>query len=313
MITELSDGTKMWIRSFYGFDPEENGYIGWSKEVGRDHILKDIRDGDLIMIYGAGTKETEKSQRSYVLGFLQVNAQKIRDVDKSSVEAIRAKAKKGWTDKWTYALPVTRAWRAQEKLLIRQIASQTYRSEAGQPIAVWGAALHADEIRQALKIKVKEVNVYGEHPVATEIVTGLPFGQIFQPSRAFPGNIGARNSVYNDGVTFLYLAKFEGDGHALVGKPKSFVDRHVAFKIGVSSDLTVRISQLNAGIPPAAKGRWRISLQAPFPNRKAAEEAEMAFKIGAPSKLDSLGGEFFWGDSLSAEVLYASLPCVSRF
>ena len=46
----------MWMRSFYGFGPEEDGYAGWTQESGRDHILKTIKDGDLLMIYGAGSK-----------------------------------------------------------------------------------------------------------------------------------------------------------------------------------------------------------------------------------------------------------------
>ena len=26
----------IWLRSFFGFSPEEDGYIGWSQEVRRD-------------------------------------------------------------------------------------------------------------------------------------------------------------------------------------------------------------------------------------------------------------------------------------
>lgn len=138
MSYELPEGKNMWIRSFYGFGPEEDGYVGWSQDVGRDHILKFIQDGDLIMIYGAGSAETEKSLRSYILGFVQVDAAAIRDADKASPEAMVAKAKRGWAEKWTYGIPVRRAWRATEKLLIRQIATKTYRPEAGQAIGVWG-------------------------------------------------------------------------------------------------------------------------------------------------------------------------------
>ena len=98
MTSSLPEGTNMWIRSFYGFSPEEDGYVGWSQEAGRDHILKYIKDGDLILIYGAGSKETEKSLRSYVIGFVQVDARKIRDTDKSSKRRIESKAKHGWAE-----------------------------------------------------------------------------------------------------------------------------------------------------------------------------------------------------------------------
>ena len=218
----------MWIRSFYGFSPEEDGYVGWSQEVGRDHILKDISDGDLILIYGAGSKETERSLRSYVLGFVQVETRRIRDVNKASPEALRLQAANGWAEKWTFGIPVRRAWRAQEKLMIRTIAFRTYRAEAGQAIGVWGAPLEPDEIDRALKIKVAEVSVFGEPPIAFETITNKPLGDVFKPSKAFPGSAGVRTSTYLDSETFLYIARFEGDGHALVGRTKEDLETNVS-------------------------------------------------------------------------------------
>ncbi|RYG86752.1 MAG: GIY-YIG nuclease family protein, partial [Alphaproteobacteria bacterium] len=89
--------TNIWLRSFYGFGPEEDGYIGWTKEVGRDHMLAKMQSGDLIMIYGAGKAETIASQRLRVLGFLQVDAVSIRDIDKASEAGMRRKRDNGWT------------------------------------------------------------------------------------------------------------------------------------------------------------------------------------------------------------------------
>jgi hypothetical protein len=78
--TELSvkmDGVsarphEIWLRSFYGFSPEDDGYIGWTNEADRDRMLGLVSDGDLFMIYGASSSETAKAQRNRVLGFLQV-------------------------------------------------------------------------------------------------------------------------------------------------------------------------------------------------------------------------------------------------
>lgn len=53
------------------------------------------------MIYGASSKETEKSLRSYVLGFVEIEAKPIRDTDKSSEKGLRYKHENGWTDRWT--------------------------------------------------------------------------------------------------------------------------------------------------------------------------------------------------------------------
>jgi hypothetical protein len=70
---------------------------------------------------------------------------------------------------------------------------------------------------------------------------------------------------------------------------------------------------LNAGIPPAAIGRWSIRLQAAFPDRRSAEDAEQLFKDRSGSKLASLGKEFFWGDDLDAQIMFSNLPGVTRF
>ncbi|MES2915152.1 MAG: GIY-YIG nuclease family protein [Pseudomonadota bacterium] len=312
-MTQLPEGKSMWMRSFYGFGPEEDGYAGWTLESGRDHILKSIKDGDLLMIYGAGSKETEKSLRSYVLGFLQVDARPIRDYEKASKESQQRKASLGWADKWTYAIPVRRAWRCQEKMMIRSIAFRTYRPEAGQALGVWGAVLDDDEIAKALKLKVTEVNVFGEPPVAETSLNNEAFAEEFSPSRGFPGSFGTHVVTKTDGTTYLYLARFEGNGHALLGKPDAFGSKAIAMKIGVSNDLVGRLNQLNAGIPPAAKGKWKMHMQAEYADRKSAETVEQTFKDMSKGKLESLGGEFFWGSDTDATSLFCGLPGVSRF
>ena len=55
MKSGLPDKRSMWMRAFYGFGPEHDGYVGWTKPAGRDRILREISDGDLILIYGSGS------------------------------------------------------------------------------------------------------------------------------------------------------------------------------------------------------------------------------------------------------------------
>ncbi|CUH82691.1 GIY-YIG nuclease family protein [Tropicibacter naphthalenivorans] len=310
----LPEGKRIRIRSFYGFNPEDAGYVGWSKETDRDAYLRKLNDGDLIMIYGASTSETKKAERSYVLGFLEIEARPIRDADKSSDLALQEKRERGWADRWTHALPVRRAWRTEEKMMIGRIAFNSYRSEAGQALAVHGAELDDAEIEQALKLKVREVNVFGEPPVETDEPGTIPFGQVFKPSRAFPGSHGERTANYQDGEAYVYLAVFEGDGHALLNRRKEFADKSVAMKIGVSNDTKRRMAELNAGIPPAARGKWTISMiSQPFADKKSAEASEALFKEQAQSRLESLGREFFWGKLDDASSVFWSLPGMARF
>jgi len=92
---------RIWLRSFYGFSPEEDGYIGWTEEGRRGRMLEQIEDGDLFMIYGASSAETDKFHRNRVLGFLQIEARAIRDKDKASLVGMQRKRDNGWKEKWT--------------------------------------------------------------------------------------------------------------------------------------------------------------------------------------------------------------------
>ncbi len=302
------------LRSFYGFNPEDDGYIGWTKESHRDRILSQIEDGDVFMIYGAVSPETKKSQRRRVLGFIQVEARAIRDIEKSSAAGLQQKRVNGWKDQWTHAIPVVRAWRADETILLERIAPTTYRSEAGQAIAVWSPELQPDEIDRAMKIKVTQVSVFGEPPAPEAAVREVPFEFAWRPSRAFPGSFGTRTSNYEDGPTQLYLARFDGDCHALLGERKVPFDKSVIVKIGVSNDTKRRLRELNSGFPPASIGKWSMQiLSAPYEGREAAEDAERLFKRKADAQMRSLGGEFFCGDLTTAQIIFASIPGVSRF
>lgn len=302
------------LRSFYGFSPEDDGYVGWTEEARRDRMLDQIEDGDLFMIYGATSSETRRDERHRVLGFLQVVRGAIRDVDKSSAAGMKRKRDNGFIEKWSFAIPVVRAWRADEPMLLETIAPETYRSEAGQAIAVWSPPLTPAEIDLALKVRVTEVNVFGEPPVAEVAGKKVLLLEAFRPSRAFPGSFGERTSNYEDGPTHLYLARFEGDGFAMMGMPKAQFDKSDLIKIGVSNDVERRQNDLNCGFPPAAKGRWKIELKSElYEEKAAAEAAEQTFKNAAEKRLQSLGGEFFRGDWMTAQSVFASIPGVSRF
>ena len=121
----------IWIRAFYDFNPEEAGYVGWTRESGQARALRELKDGDLILVYGASTHQTQRTLRSHVLGFVEIEAQAIRDTDKSSDASQVAKKANGQEVLWPYAIPIRRAWRALDKLPIERVASDTYDKRAG--------------------------------------------------------------------------------------------------------------------------------------------------------------------------------------
>jgi hypothetical protein len=64
---------------------------------------------------------------------------------------MQRKSAKAWNDKWTFPMPVVRAWRVDEPILLERIAPKTYRPEAGQASAVWNPPLLPEEIDLALE------------------------------------------------------------------------------------------------------------------------------------------------------------------
>lgn len=160
----------IWLRSFFGFSPEEDGYIGWTTEANRKHVIDKIAAGDLMMIYGAGSGSTASSDILRVLGFLQIDLKPIRDTDKASAAGLARKRENGWTEKWTYALPVRRAWRVTQAARLDQVASDTYAPEKGRAIAAWSPQISNDDLQRAMNLRVTEVPVFGELPVSDGVV-----------------------------------------------------------------------------------------------------------------------------------------------
>jgi hypothetical protein len=276
-------------------------------------MIRQARPGDLMLIYGADTRETAAEQRRQALGFLQIDLDPIMDRDKSSADGLRRKLEHGWQDKWTYALPVRRAWRIERKVEVRHLAPVTYTAERGRAIAAWSAKLTPEEVETVLQLPVTEVDVYGEPPIGEDAIRDAPFREVFRPSRGVQPSFGKRTSDYADGPHKLYLARFEGDIGALLGRPASTMARRTLVKAGFTNDPKRRCAELNSGIPPAANKRWRMwQLSAAYPDGAAAKEAEDTLKADFAARFESLGGEFFLGDETSLMSRFAAVPAVAK-
>ena len=299
----------IWIRAFWGFAPWEDGYIGWTRPADRDRMLTEATDGDLIVIYGADSPETAKENRRQVLGILQISLQPIMDVDKCSNLGRQRKIDNGWTDRWTYALPIRRAWQIERKIELRHLAHETYTPNRARMIAGRGAKLTNEEAAAILQLPVTEVDVFGEAPIGEMALQDRPILEAFQLSRGITPGFGTRESDYADGAHKLYLMKYEGPPASLLGDGQRNLHRKSLVKVGFSNDPVRRCAELNASIPPAAQHRWALWLiSAEYPSGKAAKIAEDALKADLASKCESLGGEFFLGEETILEVRFASAP-----
>jgi hypothetical protein len=299
----------IWLRAFWGFAPWEDGYVGWTRETDRDRILREATQGDLALIYGAVSAETEDDDRRQVLGLLQLDLQPIRDVDKSSPIGLRRKIDNGWTDRWTHAIPVRRAWRIDRRIELRHLAPVTYTHNRARVIASRGERLTDAERDAVLQLPVTEVGVWGEPPVGERGAVSRPLSTVFTPSRGLPPTFGAQTVVRPDGVHLLYMLRFTGDAAALLDREPRALHRKALVKVGFSSDPMRRLDEINAAVPPAAPRRWILWLKsAPYASGDAAKLAEDALKADLSARFESLGGEFFLGDETALSSRFAMAP-----
>lgn len=304
----------VWLRAFYGFDPWEAGYIGWTKEPDRNWMITNASDGDLILIYGAESDETERTNRRQLLGFLQIEITPVSDGERSSEYAKLRKVQKGWQDKWRHGLIVRRAWRIERRIEVGHLLPETYDPRSARFMGREQARLSRHEVEQVLQLPVTEVDVWGEASVGERGASPIRFELIFRPSLGITPVFGTRHASYEDGDHWLYLLRYNGDASAFIGRDRHALVRKAVVKIGYSNDVSRRLDEVNKGIPPKAAHRWGLALKsAPYPDGQSAKESEDRLKEMFNSKFESLGAEFFCGDENQMLATFASAPAVAQF
>ena len=136
---------RVWLKAFWGFDPSAEGYLGFTRSGDRDYFVSEALAGDLVLIYGANAPETDEADRRQALGFLEVDPIPILDRDRLSAEALGRKLKNGWQNRWTFAVPVRRAWKVNRKIEIKHLAPNTYTQGRARVIASRGELMSAEE------------------------------------------------------------------------------------------------------------------------------------------------------------------------
>lgn len=107
----LPQPSKVWLRAFYGFNPEDAGYLGFTHEADRETMFTRMRDGDLVLIYGAVDELTRTDLQRQALGFLEIKLERCADRDRASQSSIDWKLNHGFENRWTHGIAVRRAWR----------------------------------------------------------------------------------------------------------------------------------------------------------------------------------------------------------
>ena len=174
---------RVWLKAFWGFDPQNDGYLGFTRQGDQERLIREAQGGDLVLIYGAASEHTVLSDRSRALGFLQFEPVAIRDVDRMSDASKRRKVENGWEDRWTFAVPVHRAWKVKRSIEVRHVAPETYVAKRARVIASQGELLSAADTERALNSH----GVFGQRiwraPVSEEETIEYTLADHFRPSR----------------------------------------------------------------------------------------------------------------------------------
>lgn len=295
-----SDGQlfrRVWIKAFWGFDPENEGFLGFTREGDRTRLFAQHQTGDLILIYGTRGVRTDKEDRGHALGFLEITPEPIDWRQVISPAALRWKEESGVLEKWNFAMPVRRAWRVtpgQPLADIEVLAPTTYDRANVQNIATRGKILTPAESRRALTLRIAETTVFGSG-VAPSAADPL-LDDTYTPSRGLAAAPGRRAFEVKDGPCKVYLMRWEGEAGHLLSDRFGDVASLAVIKIGMSSDPARRCAGLNSSLPPASVARWVVAAESEFlANIDAAKRVEDRLKAHFAKRFSSLGGEFFLG------------------
>ena len=300
---------RVWLRAFWGFRPEEQGCLGFTLEGNRDRFIREYRAGDLVLIYGADQEHTPREQRRQVLGFLEVEALALTNAERSSEADQRRKLENGWQDRWSYAVPVRRAWRVtRTRIPVHHLARRTFETHNPVLIASRCELLMPEEAEAALNLPVSPVNVFGELPLLPEaLASEAAIRDLLKPSRGVIPSFGDRIFSVEDDENRLYVLSLKGDTAAFLGRHHFEVNRKIIVKVVHAKVPQQRCDTHNAHLPSASQFKWKIELVSrPFPGGVKAKVAEDILKDRFAKCFETLGGEFFLGDETLISVEFAA-------
>lgn len=289
------DPPNVWLTSFYGFDPGNWGYLGFSVDAQRNGFLKRTEPGVLVVVYASG--KAPKDMLGRVVGVLQCS-HRVNNA-KAFMSPVAWETKQKDPDRagrWELAVKATRAWRVapDERPLIQEFAHETYLTSRAQAIGSQGMRLTANEARHLLSLTLQEVTVFGEDSIlASSAGTGL---QLFAPSKPGPVSQSSYTVREAEGPKSLYILALAGNLNTFLGR--SIPDDMLVIKVGMSKSPAVRCLDHNLAWPACAF-TWsilkenRTSGVDRFPSSRPAICGENAMKSVLASRGECLRGEFF--------------------
>jgi hypothetical protein len=295
-----SDPPNVWLTSFYGFMPEEWGFLGFTPEAQRSTFVSKTQPGVLVVAYGAS--KAGKDEVGKVIGVQQCSHQIGLSRNFMSPAAWEKKDRDPERrTKWNFAVKVVRAWRvtSETRMDVNDFAPEATANKAWQHIGSQGVRLSRRESLRILKLDLQETDVYGETPIAASF-SGTA-RQILGPTKAGPVSQSPYVVKEAEGPKHLYILRLQGDMDAFLGAP---THGRMVVKAGFSRSPTTRCLDFNCALPKCAF-EWKVHYSGlqegydPYPTSDHAKAGERAMQsvLGRPPRGWSLGGEFFLAEA----------------
>jgi hypothetical protein len=291
----FADPPDVWLTSYYGFQPRNWGFLGFTLEKWRERFLRESRPGALVVIYAGGGRAAHDI-RGKIIGIQQITHRigRARQFMASS-EWDKKEADPDRRGKWEYAVQVVAAWAVTPETApyVATFAPDSYRPELGRFIGAQGVRLTAREARGILELDLEQVEVFGGQPI--EGSWPAPAAEILKPSRAGAVSQSPYTVREAEGPKHLYILELKGDTDAFLGKQTK--GRRIV-KVGMSRSPESRCRALNSALPRGTYC-WRVLRSTwsegrdPFPSSRHAIAGEDEMKRLLFEHGCSLGGEFF--------------------
>lgn len=293
----------VWLTSFWGFNPEKWGGVGFTQERDRDAYLKLSPPGSLLAIYVTKHRGPEE-MRGRIVGILELNGIDFpMQTLTSPTEWADSQRRAGTKNKWSYGVQASRAWRIapEEWPYVDAFLPETYASANAQRIGSKGVPVKKSEVARLLNLTAMPASVYRQPAPISDYIASL--GElILKTSKAIHPGHAPRTIGEVDGPKYIYIMKLSGNVSHYLGREPSAVDELSIIKVGFSKSPSLRAGQLQAAYPAGAF-KWEVIHPFPlpdqpmFPNAEAAIVGEDAMKARLTSEgAEILGGEFFLAD-----------------
>lgn len=287
------------ITSFWGYDPESWGCVGFTKEGRRNTIIAQTTDPFIMVVYV--TEKASSTTLDYMLGRV-VGFYEITHVTGMKEDFLPDwQFNRSAPEKWRYSLKASRAWMILPEYMphIREFDPTMHEEGRERSVSANAEMLRPELITQLKRLPRKEMPVYGgARPIDSAITV---------PSNNMKNYVrggAARLKGYDVGEPKhtekeLYILQLCGDETAFLGED---VQGKKIIKVGLSISPQTRREAFQKALPKGAYS-WdviRTTLKDGddhYPNFATAEAGEMAMKkhLGLAEGA-WLGGEFYLAD-----------------